>query len=226
MRLESNDKIKIFGGKVIVATTGSVGYTQRLHFHVEQAVRANVFTHLARNERAPNISKRFLTDLQYSIAPSHPQNGIGFGALLATNFDDDPCLVEYATDTFQPEFKQNKLFFVSMGSGQGLADPFLAFVGRVLWKNTLPDIRLGRFGLYWTLNHTINRAPGLVGHPIRMAVLSKIDNQWSAYESADDQEAVEFIGAIEARIGAPFVDAPIIDAAREPTPAPVPETGN
>jgi hypothetical protein len=222
MRLESNDKVKIFGEKVIVATTGAVGYTQRLHFHVGQAVAANVFTNLARNERAPNISKRFLTDLHNSNAPSHPHNGVGFGALLATNFDDEPCLVEYTTDTFQPEFKQDKLFFVSMGSGQGLADPFLAFVSRVLWKNTLPDIRLGRFGLYWALNHTINRAPGFVGGPIRMAVLSKINNRWSAYESADDQEATEFIAAIEARIGAPFVDAPAAGEAPEAAPVPVP----
>lgn len=226
MRLESNDKIRIFGDKVIVATTGALGYTQRLHYHVEQAIKDGIFTNLKRNERAPNISRRFLADLQSSIAPSYPQIGINFGALLATNFDDEPCLVEYTTDTFQPEFKQNRLFFASMGSGQSLADPFLAFISRVLWKNTLPDIRLGRFGLYWALNHTINRAPGFIGGPIRMAILSKVSDRWSAYESADDQEAIEFIGTIEARIGAPFVDAPIADAAREPAPAPVPEPGN
>jgi hypothetical protein len=43
------------------------------------------------------------------------------------------------TYDFQPEIKRGKLFFVSMGSGQPLADPFLAFVKRVLWKDqTVP----------------------------------------------------------------------------------------
>jgi hypothetical protein len=120
----------------------------------------------------------------------------------------------------QPEYKENKFFFVSMGSGQPLADPFLAFISRVLWKNTLPDIRLGRFGIYWALCHTINLAPGTVGPPIRMAVLSKRDNAWAAFESAEDQEAEQYIASLEERIGAPFSD--IGDEPTITTPPPVP----
>jgi hypothetical protein len=36
-----------------------------------------------------------------------------------------------------------------------LADPFLAFINRVLWKGVLPTIEMGRLGVYWTLDHTI-----------------------------------------------------------------------
>jgi hypothetical protein len=42
--------------------------------------------------------------------------------------------------------------------------------------------------------------------PIKMAVLSKPNNVWVASESADDQEAGQFITCIEDRIGARFSD--------------------
>ena len=41
----------------------------------------------------------------------------------------------------------------------------------------------------------------LDGPPIKMAVLSKPNNVWVASESADDQEAGQFIASIEDRIG-------------------------
>ena len=122
--------------------------------------------------------------------------------------DKEPCLIEFATNNFQAEYKEKKLFFASMGSGQSLADPFLAFVSRVLWKNTLPDVKSGRFGLYWALAHTIKYAPGLVGPPIRLATLSKRENAWVASENEDYQEAEQFIASMEARIGAEISDPP------------------
>ena len=220
MQLESNDKIRIFNNKVIVSTTGPIGYTQRLYFHIDKAINGGGFLTTQRSERPQNICRRFISDLQSSCAPSTPPHGLGFGALLATEISGEPCLIEFATNNFQPEFKENKSFFVSMGSGQPLADPFLAFISRVLWKNTLPDILLGRFGLYWALTHTIRLAPGMVGLPIKMAVLSKTNNVWIASESADSQEAEQFIAGIEDKIGAQFSDT-----GNEPTimtPPPVP----
>lgn len=148
MQIESNDKIKIFEQSIIVAATGAVGYTQRLHMHVNAAIKASCFRNLDKFDLASNISKRLLTDFQSSLVSNHPHHGIGFGALVAACIKGHPYLIEYATNNFQPEFKEEKLFLVSMGSGQPLADPFLAFVSRVLWKNTLPDVQLGKLGVY------------------------------------------------------------------------------
>jgi hypothetical protein len=160
--------------------------------------------------------------LSSSGTPYNPQfGGFGFGALLGTMIDVDPCLIEFATNNFQPEYKEKKMFFVSMGSGQPLADPFLAFVSRVLWKNTLPDVKNGRFGLYWALTHTLKYAPGLVGHPIRLATLSKRENAWIASENDDYQEAEQFIASIEARIGA-SISEPSAETVAEPAPVVAP----
>jgi len=99
-----------------------------------------------------------------------------------------------------------------------LADPFLAFVSRVLWKDTIPDIQRGKFGVYWALNHTINLAPGTVGPPIKIAVLRKEDGSWTASLSEDNQEAEQFVAGLEARIGQEYA-APVTEATSYPLPA-------
>jgi 20S proteasome alpha/beta subunit len=167
IHLEADPKIRIFGDKVIVATTGAIGYTQRLHSLIETAEKGGVFNNLAARDATTNISKRLITDLQESKAPTWPGEGLRFGCLLAAANKEGPYLAEFGTTDFQAELKGGKIFFVSMGSGQMLADPFLAFVCRVLWDNKMPGVDRGKFGVYWVLAHTIKLAPGTVGPPIR-----------------------------------------------------------
>ena len=63
----------------------------------------------------------------------------------------------------------------------------------------------------------------LDGPPIKMAVLSKPNNVWVVSESADDQEAGQFIARIEDRIGARFSDVSKGDEAVAPPP-PLPDS--
>jgi hypothetical protein len=112
-----------------------------------------------------------ITDLQGSKAANWPQDGLRFGGLMAAVVKDGPFLAEFGTTDFQAELKTGKIFFGSMGSGQMLADPFLAFVCRVLWDNEMPSVDRGKFGVYWVLAHTIKLAPGKVGPPIQLATL-------------------------------------------------------
>ena len=63
----------------------------------------------------------------------------------------------------------------------------------------------------------------LDGPPIKMAVLSKPNNVWVASESADDQEAGQFIASMEDRIGARFSDISKGDEAVAPPP-PLPDS--
>jgi hypothetical protein len=181
IHLEAEPKIQIFNNAVIVATTGAVGFTQRLHFHIEAAIKGGVFTNFTAREATANIPKRFLPDLQESNATKWGNDGLRFGGLIAAAVTDGPFLAEFGTTDFQPEIKTGKLFFVSMGSGQMLADPFLAFVCRVLWGSKMPDVDHGKFGVYWVLAHTIKLAPGQVGLPIRHAGLHPT---WACGEAA------------------------------------------
>jgi hypothetical protein len=103
-----------------------------------------------------------------------------------------------------------------MGSGQVLADPFLAFVSKVLWKNRMPTVDEARFGVYWVLDHTIKLAPGKVGPPIRLATLRKHENVWAAAEQ-DTQEFAQYVEEIEQHIGK-FIRAPVEEAPANPPP--------
>jgi hypothetical protein len=152
-------------------------------------------------------------------------DGLRFGALIAAVHNDQAFLTEYATTDFQPEIKQGNLFYVSMGSGQLLADPFLAFVSRVMWKNVVPTVDEARFGVYWVLDHTIKLAPGKVGPPIRLAALRRINGAWTAKEQ-DTQEAAQYVSELEDYIRGFAPQAPIEEAKAEPVPKPEAESRN
>jgi hypothetical protein len=138
---------------------------------------------------------------------------------MAAAVKDGPFLAEFGTTDFQPEIKTGKLFFVSMGSGQMLADPFLAFVCRVLWDSKMPDVDRGKFGVYWVLAHTIKLAPGQVGPPIRLATLRQAKGVWVA-EEQDTQESAQYIDELEKHIGGFAPQATIEEATVEPVPQP------
>lgn len=188
---------------------------------MDRCVNGGGFLTTKKSERPQLLCKRFIADLQSSYAPSPAPHGIGFGALVATEIENEPCLVEFATTNFQPEYREKRSFFVSMGSGQPLADPFLAFLSRVLWKTEAPNVRLGRFGVYWALKHTIALAPGTVGGAIKIAVLSRNDAGWRACFSADNEEAEQFIDGVEARIGSLETEP----STPLPDPPPIPQMG-
>jgi hypothetical protein len=135
-------------------------------------------------------------------------------------------LIEFGTLDFQPEIKKDQLHFVAMGSGQVLADPFLAFVSRVLWGGKPPDVLMGAFGLYWVLSHTIQYAPGGVGRPIKIAVLKKEKGEWQArsVEGDDLQEPEQHVAEIEKLI-AGYPKAVVESAQSPPPPTPPPKDG-
>jgi hypothetical protein len=216
----ATDKLAIVGDRVIVAGTGSVGLGQRFIGVVGKAWETKVFQK-ARWDCLKGITAEAVRDFQSTGVPQTTQSGFGYGALLAAPLEDHACLVEFGLPDMQPEVKSGKLNFVSMGSGQVLADPFLAFASRVLWGESTPDVRTAMFGVYWALSHTISIAPGGVGGPIKIATLRRKKGQWAAelMEETELQEHAQHIAQIEARIG----DYPktVLEAATaSPPPAP------
>ena len=79
MQIESNDKIKIFDNKIIVATTGSIGCTQRFHRQLDASVEGKVFINFKHDRLTQHISKKFIDDMQNSGTPYNPQFG-GLGS--------------------------------------------------------------------------------------------------------------------------------------------------
>jgi len=96
-----------------------------------------------------------------------------------------------------------KLPFVAMGSGQGIADPFLAFLKRLLeWEKNLPTLGEGRLAAVWTIKHAVVTNPGGVGGAIQLATLSMKGGKPTVtmIPEPDIQEHLQQIGGAEAAL--------------------------
>ena len=161
-------KIHVVGDRVIVAGTGQVGLGQRFNAVVHSA--------WIQNDRPFNkpplevgklLARNAIKDFQTTgISPGQ------YGALVAFPSEHRAHLCEFAVNDFQPELKtDDSLWYVSMGSGQPITDPFLGFMRRVFWKDDLPSSRDGIFAVTWALQHAIEVNPGGINEPMQIAVL-------------------------------------------------------
>jgi len=93
-------------------------------------------------------------------------------SLVAMLVGDAPCLFSFDYNG-APERATEELPFVALGSGQSIADPFLALLKRLLWQNTQPTLAEGRLVATWTIDHVRLTNPGGVGGKIQLATFSK-----------------------------------------------------
>ncbi len=188
-------KVDIIDKDIIVACTGQVGLAQRVNGVVETKLKGNHYKNKSHIETAKNICSACIADFSSTSAPKGQ-----CGALIAFATSTTPHLCEFDVNTFQPEFKTEKLWYVSMGSGQPIADPFLGFIRKIFWKDSLPLLKDGIFAVTWTLLHAIELNPGGINGPPQIATLSK-DNkgQYIAMLLGDEElsEHIENVVAAE-----------------------------
>ena len=167
-------KIRIIGERVIVASSGSIGLSQRFCHVVDGLWRGGAFKNKGPIDIGKMLSINAINefretalgqaDLSVLVAcaanGSHPPSKI-------------PLLCELPSSTsFQPEMKcQDDIWYVSVGSGQPIVDPFLAFLRSVFWKNTTPNLHGGIFIALWALLHACEVNPGGINEPITISVL-------------------------------------------------------
>jgi len=109
--------------------------------------------------------------------------------------------------------------FVAVGSGQLAGDPFLAFVRKLLWADSLPSLTLGIFSAIWTLIHAIDTSPGGVSEPIQVVISTEEDGAFKARELGDleTQEHKQAVASLEKTISGRALTLP-----PPPTQPPVP----
>ncbi|GMV07915.1 MAG: hypothetical protein AMXMBFR53_41900 [Gemmatimonadota bacterium] len=83
-----------------------------------------------------------------------------------------------------PEAATVDLPCVALGSGQAIADPFLAFLRRVLWDGGVPTMAQARFVAAWTIDHVCRTNPGGVGGSTQLATLT-VDNNHPKLEMVE-----------------------------------------
>jgi 20S proteasome alpha/beta subunit len=109
-------------------------------------------------------------------------------AVIAMPIHDEPSLFQF-NHHCSPEEATSSLPFVAIGSGQKLADPFLAFLRRIFWPTGPPHLSDGILAVLWTLEQAILTNTGGVSNPIQIVTLAKISGKWEVAELGDAELA-------------------------------------
>jgi hypothetical protein len=181
----THKKISIIAEQFIVAGTGYVGHQQRFENLVGRLYEAKAFAGKSQIEIAKILSVEGIKDF---ASTNSPQNL--YSALVAYPTKTIPVLCELlgGNTAFQPEIKEpDSLWFSSMGSGQLIADPFLALFRQVFWKAGPPNIQGGIFTALWALKHACDVNPGGIKEPIHIAVLATSEGKLKARMLSQDE---------------------------------------
>jgi 20S proteasome alpha/beta subunit len=118
-------------------------------------------------------------------------NDCNHGSILAFPVQQKSCLLQM-TGSCAPEEASEQLPFVAIGSGQSTADPFLAFIRRLFWRDGLPTVGDGIFSAIWTLRYAIEANIGLT-NPIQVVKLeAATGGSWKAAELSADELGEHF----------------------------------
>jgi 20S proteasome alpha/beta subunit len=161
-------KVYVVGNDLIFAGTGPGGLGQRFAAILQQFRSRPEFPQADCLAVVKHISKAAIEDLRFTYGSPGQ-----FGALVAFTSSNQLYLCEFAIPAFQPEFKMDDIWFVSMGSGQPIADPFLGLMRRVFFKTSRPKLHEGIWIVTWTLEHAIELNTGGINGPIQIAILTR-----------------------------------------------------
>jgi Proteasome subunit len=213
-------KISVLKGGLIIAGTGQVGAKQRFCETAEKKWREIA----GQGKTAVEMCRALSEAAQVDFGSTGMEKGT-FGALVAfPNTKGGPQLCEFGVAGFQPELKDAGSWFVSMGSGQLIADSYLVFMRDVFWKSGMPLLKQGVFAAAWVMRQSIRVAPGFIREPIDIAVLQgdkaqMIDKDELQLHMSVADQATEYFGRFDP------TDLPPNAAGEEPMPGapPMPE---
>jgi 20S proteasome alpha/beta subunit len=216
-------KIRLIGNQVVVGVSGPVGLGQRIAGEVE-AIQKNGIPIDEKQRKAlihckPYEVMGFLRHMIWGIVGPELEiarvtaQTLGAAALQSALMQavvvllvgNEPCLFHFDQQG-SGEQATDDLPFVAIGSGQLIADPFLAFIRRLFWKDRLPTSDEGVFAAVWAVQHAIETNPGGVGPPIQIINMIKVEEGknliWRAQEMSQalNEERLQFIGSLEAEI--------------------------
>lgn len=201
-------KLEILEESIVLGVSGPVGLAQMFRGEIVGLWESKKLSGLRPHEAMATIRDAFWKHVARELQAAHlAANVIGPGpasesaicaTIVALPVSKVPCLFQF-NQQCSPEEATSNLPFVSIGIGQPIADPFLAFLRRVFWAKRLPTLAEGVFATLWTLKHAIDTAPGGISEPTQLVVLEKKGEIWRGRElqEEDQQEHREAIDAAE-----------------------------
>lgn len=222
-------KLAAIENSIIAGVSGPVGLAQRINGVMRQLWNSGQLASKQSFEAMTiirnAIGEYLLVEIHYAnkVAELLGTTKVGHSALthtvIAAPIDQQLRLYQFDCGG-APEEATDDLPFIAIGSGQQLADPFLAFLRHVFWKDSLPNVAKGIFATLWSLEHAIRTNPGGVAEPMQLMILSKDEQdrcsvtEFAEEELEEHREAVREAESYLARFGREQGDAP-----PEPPPA-------
>ena len=207
---EVSNKIEYLAEDSLIGSAGAVGLSQLIKERLRdswETVRGQENKADARSE----IQKVMWAEVRSALVHAEDASDILgqkvfssalCSSLLAFPFRDEHVLLSY-NQIAQSEEITCEAPFKSIGSGSLQADPFLAFLKRIFWKDSAPEKTTdGVLSILWTLDHVsrVNAGLGVGGRP-NVFILSKGQDAWLA-ERLDEYYLREQLLALEAAEGA------------------------
>jgi|ERR1039458_8309027 hypothetical protein len=193
---------------LILGVSGPVGLGQLFSFSVKQLWENKKLSNkqpfeamaIIRDALAKQLVPEFhaAAEARKALGDQLPLQSVLSSTIVALPVAKVPCLFQFNHQA-APEAATDSLPFVAIGSGQSLADPFLAFLRRIFWPAQSPTLADGVLATYWTLQHAIQSTPGGVAEPMQIMVLEKVHNDWCARElgNAELSEHSQAVSAAE-----------------------------
>lgn len=191
--VQSTAKLEVVKDKVIVGVSGPASlaqlYTNRVGNVCDEIGDLEV-AEACRKLRAELIKDAQIAfqmaKLAIAVLGSQAQSSVISSTLVALAAKNEPQLIEFDSQC-NPEMVSSDIAFSSIGIGKSIADPFLAFIKELFWKDHLPSMADGNFAVAWTLLHAIRTAPSGIRGPLQMSVLTIEDTQPKARKLTKDE---------------------------------------
>jgi hypothetical protein len=204
--LQPVKKLQKIANKMILGVSGPMGLGQRISGIVEQLLSTHKLNGVSSVQAMQiirqNVAQILMPEIKYATEAVQLTGGASRQAALSQTVMALPVenkLRLYCLGcTGEPEEMTEHLPFVAIGSAQNLADPFLAFLRSVFWKNSGPNIAEGMFATSWSLRHAIRRNTGGVSDPIQMMTLQEPQRGTFVIKELDSLELQEMEEAITA----------------------------
>ena len=181
-------KLTAIDESVLLAGTGEIGLGQRFcQIVTDYRVQKKGF---GSGRRAIDVAKELCAIAIADFNSTRASPG-AYGALLAFSIGNTHHLCEFQVTNFQPELKTpDSLWYVAIGSGQPIVDPFLGLLRQAFWPNSPPTVALGVFCVTWALRHAVELNPGGINAPLQVGVLGR-HSQGLRARILDDNELAE-----------------------------------
>ena len=197
-------KIAILCGNnttALVGGSGHIGQTQRFENIVKHLINDLEILKLDAVDLGRIISNKTRVDFAETLNTEELLKLYPFSALMAihckTGNEVKAQLIELSGMLQQPEVKLRDNWYVSIGSGQNIADPLLGLMRKIYWGNQPPNLQGGIFVTHMLLKLACELAAGGIAPPVKLSVLSDNEEGTPFARELTEEELQESLSAVD-----------------------------